>query len=101
VPLFVAPGSSLYLQDWLAALIAALLGAVAFMLCAWGCIEMAFLRDGPGTNRFGPNALGKQRSRRRRVRGRGLRILGWDQHSEIDATPHIGSPSPGMHAKRG
>jgi uncharacterized membrane protein YhaH (DUF805 family) len=77
------------------------LGLASIVFSVWGFIEMACLRGTAGTNRFGPNPLGKQQMRPRGTETRLRATTDWDQQSEIEFAPHIGSPPPGMHVKRG
>ena len=87
VPFFVLPGFTNRLDEWLPDSIPTFPLIVAFLiLCIWGFIEMGFLRGSLCSNRFGPNPLGGS---------------GSDQTSETEFAPHIGSPPPGMHVKRG
>jgi uncharacterized membrane protein YhaH (DUF805 family) len=102
VPFFVLPSYANDLAGWLDDSFLSFPVALAlFILCIWGLIEMGFLRGSFGTNRFGPNPLGKQQARPRDARRRGFSTSGWDQQTEIEFGPHIGSPPPGMHVKRG
>jgi len=54
-------------------IITVLLGSVVLILYVWGWRPLASVTAGPH----------------------------WDQTSELDFAPHIGSPSPGMHVRRG
>ena len=105
VPFFVVPSFSEDIAGWLddsiLSLLAFPIGLALFILCIWGFIELGFLRGSFRTNRFGPNPLGKQQARPRSAHGRGFGTSGWDQQSEIEFAPHIGSPPPGMHVKPG
>jgi uncharacterized membrane protein YhaH (DUF805 family) len=102
VPFFVAPSFANDLAPWLnGSFLAFPIGLALFILCIWGFVETGFLRGSRSTNLFGPNPLGKQQGRPRSDRHSGLTASGWDQNSEIEFAPHIGSPPPGMHVKRG
>jgi uncharacterized membrane protein YhaH (DUF805 family) len=71
-------------------------GLALIALSIWGFIELGFLRGSRSTNLFGPNPLGKQQARPRN----GATTL-WQQQSEVELAPHIGSPPPPMRVKRG
>jgi uncharacterized membrane protein YhaH (DUF805 family) len=90
VPFFVAPSFTNEITGWLddsfLSFLAFPVAIALFILCIWGFIEMGFLRGSFGTNRFGPNP-------------RATSV--WDQQTDIEFAPHIGSPPPGMHVKRG
>ena len=92
VPFFVAPSFANDLTGWLddsiLSFLAFPIGLALFVLCIWGFVELGFLRGSFATNRFGPNP-------------RSVSTSGWDQQTEIEFGPHIGSPPPGMHVKRG
>jgi len=101
VPFFVAPSFANDLAPWLnGSFLAFPIGLALFILCIWGFVEMGFLRGSGSTNQFGPNPLGKQQARPRSTRS-GFSTSGWDQTSELEFAPHIGSPPPAMHVKRG
>jgi uncharacterized membrane protein YhaH (DUF805 family) len=81
-----------------------LLGFVTWPISAcylWGIVELYFLPGTRWTNRFGPNPLGKQPTRPRSPTTRLRATTSWDQDSEIEMLPHMGSPPPGMHVNRG
>jgi len=63
------------------------------ILWIWGLVEMGFLRGTQGTNRFGPDPLAPASTVDSQP--------AWDQTSGIEMAPHIGSPPPAMHVKRG
>jgi uncharacterized membrane protein YhaH (DUF805 family) len=67
----------------------------------WGIVELYFLPGTRWTNRFGPNPLGKQPMRPRSAETRLRATTSWDQGSEIEMIPHIGSPPTAMHVKPG
>ena len=101
VPFFVAPG--LYEQFANRLQVAYLVDFwawSAFALYLWGFIELYVLKGTRWTNRFGPNPLGKEQMRRRSGQAQGPKVSSWDQRSEIEIAPHIGSPPPAMHVKR-
>jgi uncharacterized membrane protein YhaH (DUF805 family) len=101
VPFFVAPG--LYEQFADRLLDSYLVGFLAWSVYAlylWGFIELYLLKGTRWTNRFGPNSLGKEQARPRSGRGQGPNTSWWDQKSEIEMAPHIGSPPPSMHVNR-
>jgi uncharacterized membrane protein YhaH (DUF805 family) len=75
------------------------LAAAAFPI--WAFVELACLKGTAGTNRFGPNPLGKRQMRPRSTEARLRATTAWDQQSEIEMVPHTGSPPPGMHVNRG
>jgi uncharacterized membrane protein YhaH (DUF805 family) len=102
VPYIVATGLYERFGDRLGgSWMAALLGLAVFIAFLWGLTEMYGLRGTHGTNRFGPNPLGKQQSRPRSVQSRLRATTAWDPQGEIEMAPHIGSPPPGMHVKPG
>lgn len=67
----------------------------------WGVAELYFLPGTRWANRFGPNPLGKQPTRPRSPTMRLRATTTWDQQGEIELTPHLGSPPPGMRVKPG
>jgi uncharacterized membrane protein YhaH (DUF805 family) len=67
----------------------------------WGVVELYFLPGTRWTNGFGPNPLGKQPTRPRSPTTRLRATTAWDQQGEIELTPHLGSPPPGMRVKPG
>jgi uncharacterized membrane protein YhaH (DUF805 family) len=94
VPFFVLPSFSGNIQGWLGESIFTFpIGLALFILCIWGFIELGFLRGGFSSNRFGPSPHREPRS--------GIGAPGWDQSSELEFAPHIGSPPPALHVKRG
>jgi uncharacterized membrane protein YhaH (DUF805 family) len=94
VPFFVLPSFSSNIQGWVGESILTFpIGLALFVLCIWGFIEMGFLRGSFSSNRFGPSPHREPRS--------GVSTPGWDQSSEFEFAPHIGSPRPAMHVKRG
>jgi uncharacterized membrane protein YhaH (DUF805 family) len=81
-----------------------LLGFVTWPISAcylWGIVELYFLPGRRWTNRFGPNPLGKQPTLPRSPTTRLGSTTAWDPQSEIEMTPHLGSPPPGMRVNRG
>jgi uncharacterized membrane protein YhaH (DUF805 family) len=94
VPFFVLPNFSEDLMHWLPhSYLRPLLHVAMLIVWIWGLVEMGFLRGTQGTNRFGPDPLDKQVS--------SVSPPHWDQMSELEIAPHIGSPPPAMHVKRG
>jgi uncharacterized membrane protein YhaH (DUF805 family) len=92
VPFVVAPVLYEHFADRLPdSMLSMLPGVAVIVLSVWGWIEMACLKGTASTNRFGANPLGKQQSRPRSDGGRGFRLSGWDQHSEIELVPHRAS----------
>jgi uncharacterized membrane protein YhaH (DUF805 family) len=77
------------------------LGLASLILSIWGFIELACLKGDASANRFGPNPLGKQQMRPRSADATLRATTAWDQQSEIEVAPHIGSPAPGMRVNRG
>jgi uncharacterized membrane protein YhaH (DUF805 family) len=67
----------------------------------WGVVELYFLPGTRSINRFGPSPLGKQQTRPRSATTRLRAATAWEQKSEIELAPHVGSPRPGMHVKPG
>jgi uncharacterized membrane protein YhaH (DUF805 family) len=99
MPFFVLPCSSDHLPDWLTdSTFMALLSLVFFILGIWGFIELGFLRGTSSSNRFGPDPLAEDDSRKR---GLGSHGPAWDQRYEMELTPHRASPMSSMHVKRG
>ena len=49
---------------------------------------------------FGPNPLGKQQARPRSATSRLRATTAYDQTSDIELIPVMGSPPPSMHVKR-
>jgi uncharacterized membrane protein YhaH (DUF805 family) len=98
---FVLPGLVDRFSDRLGNSIPAiLLCVIGSMLCAWGAVEMCFLRGSPRTNLYGANPLPKIQARPR-ADHHALRTSAWDQMSEIEFVPHVSGPSPATHVKRG
>ncbi|WP_291851036.1 DUF805 domain-containing protein [Bradyrhizobium sp.] len=58
-------------------------GLAVFALGIWGFVEMYCLKGSPKTNRYGADPLALPDTR-----------TGWDQHSEIEMTPHKAGPPP-------
>ena len=56
-------------------------GLVSVVFCAWGFIELCFLKGTTGTNRFGSDPLVPIDTR-----------PPWDQQSEIEMVPHKAGP---------
>jgi uncharacterized membrane protein YhaH (DUF805 family) len=77
------------------------LGLASFVFTFWGFIELGFLKGSASTNLFGPNPLGKQQMRPRSAHDRLRATTAYDQRSDIEIVPHIGSPPPSMRVKRG
>ena len=99
MPFFILPCFSSYLPDWLTdSTFMALLSLAFFILGIWGFIELGFLRGTDRTNRFGPDPLAEDDTRKR---GLGSHGPAWDQRYEIELAPHRASPMSSMHVKRG
>jgi uncharacterized membrane protein YhaH (DUF805 family) len=77
------------------------LGVAAIVLPIWAFIELGCLKGSPSSNLFGPNPLGKQQARPRSTESRLRATTAYDQSSEIELVPVIGSPPPSMRVKRG
>jgi uncharacterized membrane protein YhaH (DUF805 family) len=75
--------------------------AAVFVLTSWAFVELYFLKGTRSSNRFGPNPLGKQQTRPRSAATRLRAATAWDQHSEIELVPVMGSPPSSMRVKRG
>ena len=69
------------------------LGLVAGVLRYWGLIEMLFLKETSGPNRFGPDPLAT-------VSGNTPAATLWDQQEELEFVPHGAGPSAGSHVMR-
>ena len=82
-------------------ILATWLGISAGILYMWGVVELYFLRGSPRTNLYGANPLPKVQNRPRGAKTRLRATTSWDQDSEIELLPHIGSPPTGMHVNRG
>lgn len=67
----------------------------------WGAVEMYILPGTRSTNRFGPNPLGRQSTPPPSPTMRLAATTAWDQRSEIELAPHLGSLPPGMRVKPG
>ena len=99
MPFFVLPCFSDHLPDWLTdSIFMAPLSLAFFILGIWGFIELGFLRGTASSNRFGPDPLGEDDSRKR---GLGSHAAAWDQRYELELAPHRASPHSSMHVKRG
>ena len=102
VPFFVMPGLYKQFADRLPDSYFLLPVAVAmFVLIIWAFVELYFLKGTRWPNLFGPNPLGKQQSRPRSAESRLRATTAYDQTSEIELAPVIGSPPPSMRVKRG
>lgn len=77
------------------------LAMASVVLCAWGFIEMGFLRGTPRANRFGADPLDKVQARPRSARRAASPTAGWDQQRALEFVPPSASPPDGMHVKRG
>jgi len=97
MPFFVLPCFSDYLplSD---SIFMAPLNLAFFIAGIWGFIELGFLRGTASSNRFGPDPLGEDDSRKR---GLGSHAAAWDQRYELELAPHRASPHSSMHVKRG
>jgi len=99
MPFFVLPCFSDHLPDWLTdSIFMAPLSLAFFILGIWGFIELGFLRGTSSTNRFGPDPLEEDDTRKR---GLGSHAAAWDQRYELELVPHRASPRSSMHVKRG
>ena len=102
VPFFALPGLYKQFEDRLPDTYFLLPVAIAvFVLITWGFVELYFLTGTRSSNLFGPNPLGKQQARPRSAASRLRATTAYDQTSEIELVPLIGSPPPSMHVKRG
>lgn len=99
MPFFVLPCFSDYLPNRLTdSIFMAPLNLAFFVFGIWGFIELGFLRGTSSTNRFGPDPLAEDDTRKR---GLGSHGPAWDQRYEIELAPHRASPMSSMHVKRG
>jgi uncharacterized membrane protein YhaH (DUF805 family) len=102
VPFFVVPGLYKQFLDRLPDSYFLLPVAIAvFVLIIWAFIELYFLKGTRWPNLFGPNPLGKQQARPRSAASRLRATTAYDQTSEVELVPLIGSPPPSMRVKRG
>jgi uncharacterized membrane protein YhaH (DUF805 family) len=102
VPFFALPGLYKQFADRLPNSYFLLPVAIAvFVLLVWGGVELYFLKGTRSSNLFGPNPLGKQQARPRSTESRLRATTAYDQTSEIELIPLVGSPPPSMHVKRG
>jgi uncharacterized membrane protein YhaH (DUF805 family) len=95
IPFFLVPGLYKQFSDRLpdsSSMFLVGIGVLVFIV--WGFIEMYCLRGTSSANRFGPDPLAEEPAPPQPGRK-------WDQASEIEIAPHIGSPPPGMHVKPG
>ena len=101
VPFFAMPGLYKQFEDRLPNSYFLLPIAIAmFVLIVWAFVELYCLRGTRSSNLFGPNPLGKQQARPRSAERRLRASTAYDQTSEIELVPCIGSPPPSMHVKR-
>jgi len=102
IPFFVLPGLYKQFEGRLPDSYFLLpIASAVFVFTAWGFVEMYFLKGTTWPNRFGPNPLGKQQARPRSTESRLRATAAYHPGSEIELVPHIGSPPPSMHVKRG
>jgi uncharacterized membrane protein YhaH (DUF805 family) len=102
VPFFVVPGLYKQFQDRLPDSTFLLPVAIAvFVLITWAFVELYFLKGTRSSNLFGPNPLGKQQARPRSAASRLRATTAYDQTSDIELVPLVGSPPPSMRVKRG
>jgi uncharacterized membrane protein YhaH (DUF805 family) len=99
---FFLPGLVGRFEDRISdSILTAWLGISAGILYMWGVVELYFRRGSPRTNLYGANPLPKVQNRSRSAEARLRATTSWDQDSEIEMLPHIGSPPTGMHVNRG
>jgi uncharacterized membrane protein YhaH (DUF805 family) len=92
VPFFVVPGLVNQYADRLpSTVLPSILGGLAALLSLWGFIELYCLAGDRWTNRFGPSPLPKVRPDGRSGPPSPPRPA-WDQHKELEFTPHATSP---------
>jgi uncharacterized membrane protein YhaH (DUF805 family) len=72
-----------------------------FLLTIQAFVELYCLKGTRSSNLFGPNPLGKQQARPRSTESRLRATTAYDQTSDIELVPVIGSPPPSMRVKRG
>ena len=102
VPFFFLPGLVQHFGDRLGDSIPVMLiGAASHILYVWGIMELYILRGSPRTNLYGANPLPKQQTRPRSAAKLFHATAGWDQESQLEMAPHIGSPPTAMHVNRG
>ena len=102
VPFFALPGLYEQFADRLPNSYFLLPVSIAvFVLLVWGGVELYFLKGTRSSNLFGPNPLGKQQARPRSTESRLRATTAYDQTSEIELIPLVGSPPPSMRVKRG
>ncbi|MGJ5033418.1 DUF805 domain-containing protein [Bradyrhizobium sp. HKCCYLRH3059] len=98
VPFFVVPGLvNQYAERIPGTVIPAIVGGAGALLSLWAFIELYCLAGDPWTNRFGPNPLPKVRSSERSRQPRPP-APAWNQHKELEFTPHVASPPRGEAA---
>jgi uncharacterized membrane protein YhaH (DUF805 family) len=90
LPFFVIPGLVDQFAGRLGETSELVVGTVVVLLYFWGFIELYCLAGEPGANRFGPDPLAGVQARERRARAAARPA--WDQHSELELMPQIGSP---------
>jgi uncharacterized membrane protein YhaH (DUF805 family) len=102
VPFFALPGLYTQFQDRLSdSYFLVPISIAVFVLLVWGGVELYFLKGTRSSNLFGPNPLGKQQARPRSIENRLRATTAYDQTSEIELVPYVGSPPPSMRVKRG
>ncbi|MGJ5175606.1 DUF805 domain-containing protein [Bradyrhizobium oligotrophicum] len=74
-----------------------IVGGAATLLSLWGFVELYCLAGSPSDNRFGPDPLPELRPSE--CSGRPTTSpAAWDQHKELEFTPHVASPPLGEAA---
>ncbi|GLH78746.1 membrane protein [Bradyrhizobium sp. SSBR45G] len=91
-PLFVVPGLfNQYADRMPGTTLPMIVGGAATLLSLWGFVELYCLAGSPSTNRFGSSPLPEVRSGER-SRPPTTPPAAWDQHKELELTPHVASP---------
>jgi len=102
IAFFAVPGLYKQFEDRLPDSYFLLPVAIAvIILITWAFVELYFLKGTSSPNRFGPDPLGEPPPRPPSTESRLRATTALDQQSEIELVPHIGSPPPSMHVKRG
>jgi uncharacterized membrane protein YhaH (DUF805 family) len=100
IPYFLVPGLYCQFQDRLPdSRLVFPLAIATFGLLIWAFIELYFLKGTRRTNRFGPNPLPKEQTRRRGAQTTAHAASGWDQTSAMEFVPHRASGADLTFAK--
>jgi uncharacterized membrane protein YhaH (DUF805 family) len=102
IPYLVIPGLYSQFQDRLPdSSLMFPFALVALLLMITGFVDIYCLKGTRWTNRFGPNPLPKEQTRRRSSQTESRTSSGWSQSDAVEFVPHQAGSAPAMRVKRG